>query len=64
MGINDAQILDIIYLALYMYDMINLLTSVIRVSEWSLFNTKWAIIQLFNVKNKLHFNEMIMSTLY
>jgi len=33
MGINDAQIHDIIYLALYMYDMINLLTYVIRVSE-------------------------------
>lgn len=31
--VNDAQIRDIIHLALYMYDMINLLTYVIRVSE-------------------------------
>jgi len=30
------------------------------VSEWVLFNTKWAIFHLYHGKNKLHFNEMVM----
>ena len=26
-------------------------------SEWLLFNAKWAIVQLYNDENKLHFND-------
>ena len=34
-------------------------------SEWMLFNTKWAIFQLYHGENKLHSNEiMMLSTLY
>jgi len=28
-----------------------------QASEWLLFNTKWAIYQLYHGKNKLHFND-------
>ena len=38
------------------------------VNEWLLLNAKWAIFQIYDGKNKLHFDEMMMmmmmSTLY
>ena len=33
-------------------------------SDRLLFNIKWAIIQLYHGKNKLDFDELMMSTLY
>ena len=38
-------------------------TSYISMSEWLLFNAKWAMFQPYQGKNKLHFDEMI-SALY
>jgi hypothetical protein len=29
-------------------------------SEWMLFNTKWALFQLYHGENKLYFDEMMM----
>ena len=38
-------------------------TRLFRVSEWLLFNTKWAIVQIYHGRNKLYFIEMMMSAL-
>ena len=48
---------------MYLFD--QLYSMFFVMSEWLLFNAKWAIFQIYNGENKLYFNEiMIMSPLY
>jgi hypothetical protein len=37
-----------------------MINEVLIVSEWLLFNAKWAIFQLYQSKDKSHFDEMMM----
>jgi hypothetical protein len=54
---NTYMIKPAIWMCLY--HTVVLSTCNLLVSEWLLFNAKWAIFQLYLGENKLHFNDMM-----
>jgi hypothetical protein len=52
-------IISKLVIQIYFLHKFNSLHTFNRVCEWLLFNTKWAISQLYHGKNKLHFNDTL-----